>query len=547
MLKIPNVNKQNWKKILREMDLASFPSLTPALASIRNKVIEKEELTFPEKFAAPNLLLKYFDEYSEEVNSYYMSSIDWSKFDKKPPKNEEQKEGVEFLLKNNKCILADTMGKGKTITAVYASLLLEETAKILIVTTKSLKYSFVKEIEVFTDKFHVVDKEFVESKFVVLHYEQLKKYYNEVIKFNPNIIIVDECHNVKNLKTVRGKYLQEILKKNYPNKLWLLTGTPIANRPSEFYSLLKLIKHEEAKSWEKYMVTYCNAFKNYFGYWDTSGASNLDLLHQRTRDIVLRRVNKEGELPPFERTPVYLQMSDKLRKEYNGVLKKYEKIKTEEFLEEFGELKDLGFKTKTNELVKIVLWRQFCAIAKIKDEYFKDIIKEKLAEDPTNKIIIFTNYTSVVDTIKEQYGQNCLTLDGRVTESKKRQDIVDEFNTNPEIRILGANIQVGGTGYNIQSANCIIVNDMDLIPNSMLQAEGRAWRYGQTKAVEALYPIYDDSIEEMLFKLINEKMEVISNVVDGAKENFFQSVVDSNTGNSKKDLLEEIFKQFDFN
>lgn len=546
MIKLPEVNKRNWKKVLRELDISAFPSLTPALTSLRKKIKDKEKLSFAEDFSGPNLLKKYFDEYNAEINSFYLSNIDWSIFDNKPPKDERQKDGVKFLLQHNRCILADTMGLGKTLTSIYASLLLEENAKILVVTPKSLKYSFVKEIQIFTDNYHIVDKEFIQKKFVIVHYEQLKKYYDEIIKFNPNIVIADEAHLIKNLKSIRGRYFQEILKKNYPNKLWLLTGTPIANRPSEFYSLLKLIKHPEAGNWQKYMITYCAAFQNHWGQWDTSGASNLDLLHQRTKDVVLRRVNQKGELPPFERTPIFLTMTPKEKKQYENVIENYELKKTEEFIKEFGELADLGFETKANEMTKMVLWRQYCAILKAKSSDMKELINERLNENEENKIIIFTNYTAVINQYKEMYPDNSLILDGRITNAEERQKIVDEFNSNPNIKLMFANIMVGGTGYNIQSANYIIVNDMDLVPYSMLQAEARAWRYGQTKSVEAIYPIYDDSIEEILYKLIDNKMEVITTVVDGQTENYFESMINANKGTSKKDILDEIFKQFKF-
>ena len=109
-----------------------------------------------------------------------------------------------------------------------------------------------------------------------------------------------------------------------------------------------------------------------------------------------------------------------------------------------------------------------------------------------------------------------------------------------------ANLKVGGTGYNIQAANYVIVNDMDWVPNTMLQAECRIWRFGQKRDVEFIYPMYKKSVEEELFLVINGKMQIISELIDGTREEYFEdndnSVIFENI--SKDDILKEIFSQY---
>lgn len=114
MIQLPSINKANWKKTLREMDQAKFPSLPDYLKDVRNKLLKKEELNFLEQNLGYAKMVKYFDEYSKEINSFYVQNIDFDKFKAKPPM-EHQKPGVEFLLKNNRSILGDEMGLGKQL------------------------------------------------------------------------------------------------------------------------------------------------------------------------------------------------------------------------------------------------------------------------------------------------------------------------------------------------------------------------------------------------------------------------------------------------
>lgn len=548
MLQVPTPTKTNWKKILRELNPSDYPSLPEKLKILRDRLRKKEKLSVLDDTVGCALLKRYFEDFKSEINTNYISNIPYENFSARNPL-EHQKEAIYFLLKNDRAILADQMGKGKTGSSIYASLSLEESTKILVVAPKSLKYSYANELKIFTDDYYIVDKKWGVAKFVLVHYESLKKYADEIIEFAPNVIICDEAHEVKNMKAGKYKSLNEILKYHYPNKLWLMTGTPIANRPLEFFTLLKLLRHPLSKSWENYIVRYCNGHLDNFGRWAVGGASNLKELHELTKGIILRRINKKGDLPDFKRTPYYLDMSDEVRRRYENSIEDFEKTRKEEIAEELKEqgMSKFAVHYESNTVTKIVVKRIFCAHQKIKDSSVKELINEKLKSDPTNKIIVFTNYIDVVDSIYNEYKEISVKLDGRVKEALDRQNVVDKFNEDPKQRILVSNIRVGGTGYNIQSANIVIINDMDWVPNTMLQAECRVWRYGQKREVEFIYPIYKDSIEDLLYNAVNKKMQIATELIDGTREEYFETdnpeeILDIEDV-SKEDILKEIFAQ----
>lgn len=359
-----------------------------------------------------------------------------------------------------------------------------------------------------------------------------------------NDVLVSNCRNPKAQRT---KIINDIIKQLKPLKIWLLTGTPIDNRPSDYYNLLKIIKHPVAKNWITYITRYCDGYQNGFGQWETKGASNMEELHKLTKDVFLRRLKKTSgiSMPDKIRRPIFLELKNK--KGYNQVIEDYKKGRYDKLVDELdfkGELEDVG----VEEITQLLLHRQFCALEKIEDGSLIDLVDNIMDEDPDNKIIIFTNFRKVIDAVYIHYGESvCRFVDGRILDPKKRLEIVDEFNANNDLKILVCNLKVGSTGLNIQSANKVIVNDMDWVPSNMLQAEDRAWRIGQKRDVEAIYPIYDNTVEEILYQTIEKKIEIISTIVEGKSETYFEdSILPDNKEarmNERKSLIKEILAQ----
>ena len=183
----------------------------------------------------------YYEEIEVEVDYEKYQKLDkrgWRAF-------KHQEEGIEFLLKNKKCILADDMGLGKTLQSIVAALEVEA-ERVLIVCPSSLKINWMREIQNFCEDVSIIKGKYWDpDRFTIINYDILKNFHTieergkkyeewelrrEIVEFNPDLIILDEAHFVKNHKSIRGKILKDISKRFSPERVWLLTGTPIANR-----------------------------------------------------------------------------------------------------------------------------------------------------------------------------------------------------------------------------------------------------------------------------------------------------------------------------
>lgn len=537
------IDGKNYKKILRELNLAQYPSLPQYLVDIKDKLEKKIKLTTAEELLTKSKLIKYFKDSKQALNVHEFDTFDWSLFDKRPPLP-FQKLGIEFLAKNDGALLADEQGLGKSIQAICASKMFSDDYNILIVTLSGLKYNFANEISYFDNRISIITDKWLPDKYTIIHYEQLKKYKKEITNSKFDILIVDEAHKLKNPNSKRSLSFHEIQikTKREIKKVWLLTGTPLDNKPIELFSILKLIKHPITKDYKQYAQKYCNGYIDMFGKWDVSGVSNLSDLHNQTKSCILRRLKSEvGNLPNKYRKPIFYEMTD--IKGYKLALKDFLENKYQ-WIDEENEFPKERILTP---LVKMMIWRQFCALKKIKDGHTIELIENELDQD--KKIIVYSNFTKVIDSLHSTIGnKESVILDGRIP-TNERFNLVDTFNKSKTQKVLITNV-VGSTGYNIQSATSGIVNDLALVTSTMAQLEDRMYRIGQNKDVNIMYPIYQNTIEEVLYNLISDKMRIITTVIDGKEKGYFETneyktLFSQVEKVSKNELINEMMQKID--
>ena len=432
--------------------------------------------------------------------------VDYTKYSHRPPL-EHQKEAIEKLAGSKRFILADDMGLGKTTSTIIAAL---ETGakKILIVCPASLKINWQREIENYSDRSVYISegKNFsIEHDFVIVNYDILKNFYDLKDKDNSlitqgnfDLIILDEAHYVSNGQAARTKLVNSFSKKC--DRVWLLTGTPMTNRPMNYFNLLSLIESPVSQNWMAYAIRYCQGYQFTAGtrkIWNVTGASNLEELRDRTSRQVLRRLKTEVlDLPEKIITPVYLRLKSKL---YEGLMGEY--------YDWYNKNPDES-SSLTVQFSKLMKVRQVIAEEKIKDTI--ELAENILEQD--KKVIIFTNFTETLNRIADHFGKQAVRLDGS-TSKPQRQYAVDQFQDNDKIKVFVGNVKAAGVGITLTAAEAVIINDLSFVPGDLAQAEDRAYRYGQKNSVSVYYPIFDNSIEVIIYDMVNRKKQNIGTVM----------------------------------
>jgi SWI/SNF-related matrix-associated actin-dependent regulator 1 of chromatin subfamily A len=463
---------------------------------IWGKVFENEEL---HDFWLPKVAII-------KDNSVKDVVIDYSKYSHRPPL-EHQKEAIQKLVENKKFILADDMGLGKTTSTIIAALE-SNSKKVLIICPATLKINWKREIENYSDKsiYIAESKNFsTEADFVIINYDIIKNFHDpkkknesQVLASNFDLVIIDEAHYIKNGTAQRTKLINDIVKNT--ERLWLLTGTPMTSRPIDYFNLLSIIDSPVAKNWMAYAIRYCSGYQFNVGgrkIWNVTGASNLEELRDRTLGLTLRRLKENVlDLPDKIITPVYLRLKSKLYENVMG-----------EYYDWYDKNPDES-KSLTVQFSKLTKIRQIIADEKI--EQTIELAENILEQD--KKVIIFCNFTDSLNKIAEHFGKAAVKLDGSMSKPN-RQNSVDQFQDNPKIKVFVGNIKAAGVGITLTAAEAVIMNDLSFLPSDHAQAEDRAYRYGQKNNVLVYYPIFENTIEGIIYDILNNKKQVIATVM----------------------------------
>lgn len=468
------------------------------------------------------------DPYFEPINI----DVDFTKYNDILSKTgkklyQHQEDGIKFLLSRNGCILADDMGLGKSIQSIIAAL--ESGAKkILVVCPSSTKINWEREINTFCNETAIIDgKKWSEAKFTIINFDILKNFHTlvdprkkkenvvinrELANANFDLCIIDEAHYLKNNESIRGKIMVELSTKHNINKVWLLTGTPVANRPMDFFNLLKIIKSPIANNWKHFAVRYCDG-RQFFRtlkngqrkqIWLTDGSSNLEELSNKTKNTIIRRLKTEVlDMPDKVVTSMYQSLDKKGRAEY------------ELLWDEYIEKRKLEGK-KTNELqkdlVELILLRQFIAREAI--PYTIEMAENAI--EMGRKVIIFTSFSEELDIITNHFGKLAVKHNGPMTGAQKQKS-VDAFQNNPKVKVFVGNIKSAGVGITLTEGTVVIFNSFDWVPGNNEQAEDRAFRIGQKNDVNVYYQLFDNTISTRMWDMLNNKKDVISTIMGDKK------------------------------
>jgi SWI/SNF-related matrix-associated actin-dependent regulator 1 of chromatin subfamily A len=170
--------------------------------------------------------------------------------------------------------------------------------------------------------------------------------------------------------------------------------------------------------------------------------------------------------------------------------------------------------------------RQLIAYEKI--PYTCELIDKCLEQG--KKVIVFTNFTMSLDMLHEKYKKVSVTLDGRMNKDK-RQENVDRFQTEDKIKVFIGNIKAAGVGITLTAAEVVIMNDLSFVPADHSQGEDRAYRYGQQNSVLVYYPVFENTVEKIIYNILQKKKGIIDQVMgDGEYSESFS-----------KDLLKQLF------
>lgn len=403
-----------------------------------------------------------------------------------------QEQGAAFLTSRYHALLADEMGLGKTAQVIEA-LDRVNAQSVVIICPASVRIHWAREfakwsnlnrrIGVLKDGKSQIPPHpcvIITSYNLLLNNRTLKRLGVSLI----DAVVIDEAHYLKNTTAKRTKLI--LGKSSFLHKArykWALTGTPVPNRPSEFYPLLYTMAPECIEpylSWRAYGERYCAGFSNWQGF-NAKGASNTEELRERVKTYMLRRELKDVEH----------QLPDKI--------------------ESIIEMEVPGAAELTaNEYLSTA--RRLLAEAKVPQasEHIKDIVAD------VGKVVVFAHHRNVIDALNSALSEaNPRILYGGMSmESKQRS--IDDFINDESVGVFIAQTGAGGTGVDGLQKVChhIVFVELDWSPGVMDQAIGRLVRTGQKNGTVVVhYLAVADSLDTQMDQTLAKKRHVINKIV----------------------------------
>lgn len=489
-----------------------------------------------------------------ETIDYSKIDIDFNQFDKKTEHlgrklKALQKEGVKFLLSNKKCILADGMGSGKSIQSIVASIC-TNVDKILIICPASVKSTWKRELRYYVDEKDITivngNNWGETTKFTIINYDILDNFYTvptenvieEVVTKDENnntitkivtktkkstkkavieecmknsrlfqekfgCVIVDEVHRMVNNKSIRYQVIDDLFKRTRPPFRFLLTGTPMTNKPMNLYYILKLIDAEVTDDYRFYVKRYCGGkemkLRTGKKILIANDATNLDELKEKIKHVYIRRllsqmsdmVKKNIEVKEYD-------LNEKQTIRYNELWDEYVKAQ-----EEKGNNDSEAYR----QLVEGTIVRQYLAKEMIPNTIH---LAEEII-DNDEKVIISCTYTEEVNELKKYFGKIAVVYDGKMT-SKQKDKSEYEFMNNPKIKVFIGQIDSASVGLTLTAATKLIFNSFSFSSHVLKQMEDRIYRLTQTKDVTCYYQVFTDSISQHVYNTVLKK-ELMANTI----------------------------------
>ena len=438
-----------------------------------------------------------------------------------------QEAGVSFGLYREAVLIGDEMGLGKTLQAIALAILKKEIfgfEKVLVITLASLKEQWKREIERFTDEKAVVVAGLAVKRqaiyaedptfFKITNYEAVLRDVISITRFRPDLVILDEAQRIKNFSTKTADAVKRLPKK----QSMVLTGTPLENKLEDVYSIIQFLDpHLLTPLWQfaadHFMLSRKKKGK-------ILGYRNLDLLREKLKPIVIRR-KKEEVLPDLPKEVVnnyYIDLHEKQRKIHSGYLQALLPLINKKFLTpmDLRRIQEILLRMRMVCNSTYLIDRKTHISPKLME--LEGIIDELVVQSG-HKMVIFSEWTTMTFLIARylsEAGLAFVELSGKIP-VKKRQALIDEFTHNEECRVF-LSTDAGGTGLNLQAADCVVNFELPWNPARLNQRIGRVSRIGQkSSCVNVVNLISKDSIEEKILTGIQLKTDLFKGVFeDGA-------------------------------
>lgn len=439
-----------------------------------------------------------------------------------------QERGFSWMYRNMKIgfgsIIADDMGLGKTLQVITLLAKMKEEGamdnkKALVVVPTSLLHNWQAEVKRFapqltTGVYHgtardLKDDDCKNADIILSTYGVVRSDADILKKQKWQVLVIDEAQNIKNSDAAQSKAIRSIP----ANCHIAMSGTPVENRLSEFWSIIDFTNKGYLGSAKDFSDSYAKPIQKY-------GDSHVaERFRKVTAPFLMRRLKTDksiiSDLPDkIERnelaslTPEQAALYQETVNKCMAVIESIEGEDSQTLFKRQGLILQmmLALKQICNHPTQYLKDNRMDATLSGKTEMLLDMLRSMI--DADEKVLIFTQFREMGDLlrhfIRTTLDEEPMFYHGGCS-LKQRQEMVDRFQNNRNDRIFILSLKAAGTGLNLTAATHVIHYDLWWNPAVETQATDRAYRIGQHKNVQVHRFISQKTFEERIDAMIQEK------------------------------------------
>jgi len=428
---------------------------------------------------------------------------------------DHQKKGTQFLRQKKRAGLFDEQGLGKSkqlIDAISAEIAAGSIRGAVIVCPNGLKSNWAAEVEKFSSlpcKVFGSGRAARRSAFTamraavyVINYEAIPTELaslKALLQFKPMALVLDESHRIK---TPAAKVTKAIHKlRAYAARRYILTGTPVANKPDDLWSQMFFLDDGEAlgDSFEGFERTFKSG---------RSGYQRMDELRERIAPNTLRRTkDKSLKLPPKTYLRVSVSLAPKQHTMYQTMRKDLElsvrKMSGAQVVEQADAI-----------LARMVRLAQLASNPKLLDADYREVPAKIATLDDLlarrlgvqgRKVIVWTSFVENIRGLATRYKKYKPVVIYGEMDNSARDKSVHAFRGDPGVRLLIANPAAAREGLTLTEANVAVYLDRTFNLVDYLQSQDRIHRISQTKPCEIVLLIAKDTVDEFIDFSLEQK------------------------------------------
>lgn len=312
----------------------------------------------------------------------------------------------------------------------------------------------------------------------------------------PAAVILDEAHRIKNPQAQRTRATMQLAGRAHFRML--LTGTPIDNRPAELWQLLTVLCGKGSfGTYYSFRRRYCGAVVGSFGLEDRA-PSNVDELRERIGSLYLRRTANDIDasiMPALSRQRIEMSLSEKDREKHDTLV---HSVPLDELLN--AVLEGRAGKSTFDILMRL---RKVTSAAKRKTTiaHVQDLLEQG------ESVVVFAWQKSTAAALAKKLSR-LPPITGDMPQ-KQRDFWIECFQTGNEPEALVATYGALAEGVTLTRAARVVLHDLDYKTSTILQAERRVARIGQTRPCVASWVVADNSIDTIFARLLVSKVGAI--------------------------------------